>query len=146
MSKRFLFAFDFKEKTMNDYIITFLKEHQIDWFYQFPGVLVADIFGTDEYYQLDIENVVNDRKEVYYLTNRKYHRSGLERRFPLKGKAIVIHEPCYDVKVYLENSDTFTTSINACKLHVFDYYMCKTFNIGTVEDNLQRVAWVEIIA
>lgn len=146
MSKRFLFAFDFKEKTMNDYIITFLKEHQIDWFYQFPGVLVADLFGTDEYYQLEIEDVVNDRKEVYYLTNRKYHRSGLERRFPLKGKAIITQEPHYDVKVYLENNDMFTASINACKLRVFDYYMSKTFNMGMVEDNLQRVAWVEIIA
>lgn len=146
MLKRFLFAFDFKEKNMNDYILTFLKEHQIDWFYQWPGVLVADIFGTDEYYQLDIEDVVNDRKEVYYLPDRKYHRSGLKRLFPLKEKAIITHEPCYDVKVYLENNDTFTTSINACKLRVFDYYIGKTFNMGTAEDNLQRVAWVEIIA
>lgn len=98
MSKRFLFAFDFKEKTMNDYIIIFLKEHQIDWFYKSPGVLVADLFGTDEYYQLDIEDVVNSRKEVYYLTDKKYHRSGLERRYSLKEKAIVTHEPHYDVK------------------------------------------------
>lgn len=144
--KRYLFAFDFKESTMNSYIMNFLEEHQIDWFYQLPGLLVADIFGTDEYYQLNVEDVVNDRKEVYYLTDQKYHRNSLERRFPLKEKAIVIHEPYYDVKVYLENNDTFTTSINACKLYVFDYYMSKTFNVGTVEDNLQRVAWVEIIA
>lgn len=146
MSKIFIFAFDFKEKTMNDYIIAFLKEHQIDWFYQYQGVLAADIFGNDEYYQLDIEDVVNDRKEVYYLPDRKYHRSGLERLFPLKEKAIMTQEPHYDVKVYLENNDTFTTSINACKLRVFDYYIGKTFNMGTVKDNLQRVAWVEIIA
>lgn len=146
MTKIFLFAFDFEKGTMNDYIIAFLKGHQIDWFYQSPDVLVADLFGTDEYYQLDIEDVVNNRKEVYYLTDRKYHRSGLERRFPLKEKAIMIQEPRYDVKVYLENEDTFTSSINACKLRVFDYYMGKTFNMGTVEDNLQRVTWVEIIA
>lgn len=146
MSKIFLFAFDFKESTMNNYVIDFLKEHQIDWFYQIPGVLMADLFGTDEYYKLEIEDVVNDRKEVYYLTDRKYHRSGLERLYPLKEKAIMTHEPCYDVKVYLENNDTFTTSINACKLRVFDYYMGKTFNMGTAEDELQRVVWVEIIA
>lgn len=144
MSKIFLFAFDFEERTMNEYIIGFLKEHQIDWFYQCLGVLVADLFGTDEYYQLEIEDVVNDRKEVYYLTDRKYHRSGSERRYPLKERAIMIQEPCYDV--YLENNDTFTTSINACKLRVFDYYMGKIFNVGTVADNLQRVAWIEIIA
>lgn len=146
MSKIFLFAFNFERGTMNNYIIDFLKAHQIDWFYKSPGILVADIFGIDEYYQLDIEDVVNDRKEVYYLTDRKYHRSGLERRFPLIEKAIMIQEPHYDVKVYLENNDTFTTSINACKLRVFDYYMGKIFNVGTVEDNLQRVTWVEIIA
>lgn len=146
MVKKFLFAFDFKEKTMTDYIIGFLKEHQIDWFYQSPGVIVADLFGTDEYYQLEIEDVVNDRKEIYYLTDRKYNRSGLERRYPLKEKAIMTHEPCYGVKVYPENNDTFITSINACKLRVFDYYMGKTFNMGMVEDDLQRVAWVEIVA
>lgn len=146
MTKIFLFAFDFKEKTMNDYITTFLKEYQIDWFYQSPGILVADLFGTNKYYQLDIEDVINDRKEVYYLPDRKYHRSGLERLYPLKEKAIMTQEPCYNVKVYLENNDSFTTSINACKLRVFDYYMGKIFNVGTVEDNLQRVAWVEIIA
>lgn len=144
--KIFLFAFDFEERTMNDYIINFLKECQIDWFYQYPGVLAADLFGTDEYYQLEIEDVVNDRKEVYYLTDRKYHRSGLEWLYPLKEKVIMTHEPCYDVKVYLENNDIFTTSINACKLRVFDYYIGKTFNMGTVEDDLQRVALVEIIA
>lgn len=67
MSKIFLFAFNFKEKTLNDYILTFLKAHKIDWFNKSPGVLVADLFGTNEYYQLDIEDVVNSRKEVYYL-------------------------------------------------------------------------------
>ena len=146
MKKCFLFAFDFKEKTMTKYIIDFLKEHQIDWFYQYPGVLAADLFGTDEYYQLDIEDVINDRKEVYYLPDRKYHRSGLERLYPLKEKAIVTYEPYYDVKLYLENDDTFITSINACKQHVFEYYMGTTFNMGTVEDDLQRVTCVEIIA
>lgn len=146
MLKKFLLAFDFKEKTMNDYILTFLKKHQINWFYQSTGVLVADLFGTNEYYQLDIENVVNNRKEVYYLPDKKYHCSGLERRYPLKEKAIVTHEPCYDVKLYLENNDSFTMSINACKQRVFDYYMDKTFNMGIVEDDLQRVAWVEIVA
>lgn len=146
MTKIFLFAFDFKEKNMTHYIIDFLKKHQIDWFYQWPGVLVADLFGTDEYYRLDIEDVVNSRKEVYYLTDRKYYRSDLERLYPVKEKAIMTQEPCYDVKVYLENNDTFTTSINACKLRVFDYYMGKAFNMGTAEDELQRVAWVEIIA
>lgn len=146
MLKRFLLAFDFKENTMTEYVTTFLKSHQIDWFYQKPGIMVADLFGTDEYYQLEIEDVVNDRKEVYYLPDRKYHRNRLERRYPLKEKAIMTHEPCYEVKVYLENDDTFVTSINACKQHVFDYYMGNTFNMGTAEDDLQRVAWVEIIA
>ena len=49
--KNFLFAFDFTERTMNDYIIDFLKKNKIDYFYQFPGVIVADLFGTDEILQ-----------------------------------------------------------------------------------------------
>lgn len=145
--KNFLFAFDFTEKTMNDYIINFLKENQIDYFYQCPGVIVADIFGTNEYYQLEIKDIVNNRKEVYYSSDKKYSRKGVNRRYPLKERAITIgKEPCYTVKVYLENNDKFTTKINACKQKVFDFYMNNIFNIGVVEDNLQRVAWVEIIA
>lgn len=80
---------------MNDYLITFFKEHRIDWFYQMAGVLVADLFGTDKYYELDIKDVVNERKEVYYLLDKICHRNGLTRRFPIKGKAIMTHEPCY---------------------------------------------------
>ena len=49
--KNFLFAFDFTERTMNDYIIDFLKKNKIDYFYQVPGVIVADLFGTDEILQ-----------------------------------------------------------------------------------------------
>lgn len=144
--KNFLFAFDFKMGTMNEYILDFLKDNQIDYFYQCPGVLVADLFGTDEYYKLEIEDVIKDRKEVYYCTDKKYSRDGLERRFPLKEKAIRIgKQPCYTVKVFLENNDTSTTKINACKQKVFNFYMNNIFNMGVVEDNLQRVAWVEII-
>lgn len=114
--KQFLFAFDFKSETMSRYILDFLKDKQIDYFYQFPGVIVADLFGIDEYYQLEIEDVVKDRKEVYYNTDKKFSRKGLKRRFPLKERAIIIgKEPCYIVKVYLKNNDTFTTKINACK-------------------------------
>ena len=145
MTKIFLFAFDFKEGTMNAYLSTFLKDHEIDWFYQMPGTLVADLFGTDEYYKLEIEDVIDERKEVYYLPDKKYHRCNLERCYPLGTRAIITREPRYDIKVYLENNDTFTTSINACKQHVFDYCMGATFNIGTAEDNLQHMAWVEII-
>lgn len=145
--KNFLFAFDFKMGTMNNYITDFLKENQIDFFYQFPGILVADLFGTDEYYKLEIEDVIKNRKEVYYYTDKKYSRDGLERRFPLKEKAIRIgKQPCYTVKVFLENNDSFTTKINACKQKVFDFYMNNVFNMGIVEDDLQRVTWVEIIA
>jgi len=145
--KNFLLAFDFKERKMNDYILDFLKENQIDFFYQSPGILVADLFGTDEYYQLKIEDVIKDRKEVYYDTDKKYHREGLQRRYPLKERDITIgKEPCYAVKVYFENKDTVTTRINACKKNIFDFYMNNIFNIGSVEDNLQCVAWVEIVA
>lgn len=144
--KNFLFAFNYENGTMNDYITEFLKENQIDFFYQAPGIIAADLFGTDEYLQLEIDDIIGNRKEVYY-TDQKYKRNGLERIYSLKERAIRIGEtPCYTVKVYFENNDTITTKINACKKKVFDFYMNNIFNIGTVEDNLQRVAWVEIIA
>ena len=144
--KHFLCAFNFEQGTQNSYIISFLKENKIDWFLLFSGKIVADLFGTDEYLELEIDDVIGNRKEVYY-TDKKYKRNGLIRLYPLKERAISIgKEPCYTVKVYFENSDSITTKINACKEKVFDYYMNNIFNLGVVEDNLQRVAWVEIIA
>ncbi|WP_277407884.1 hypothetical protein [Lacrimispora xylanisolvens] len=144
--RNFLFGFNFEKGTMNGYITNFLVEHQIDFYCTMPGVFVADLFSTNEYYKLEIEDVVNDRKEVYYDSSKIYQPCGLERRFPLKEKAIITHNPTYEIKVYLENDDTFTTRINACKKYIYNEYMKRTFNMGTVEDNLQRVAWVEILA
>ena len=142
----FLFGFDFEIGTMNSYIISFLKLHQIDFYYLGPGLLVADLFGTNEYYSLEVEDVVNNRKEVYYNSDKKYPPSGLARLFPLKEKAIITHNPNYVIKVTLENEDTFTTHINANKLYINNYYIKKVFNVGAVEDNLQKVIWVDILS
>lgn len=144
--KTFLFAFNFELGNMNSYITDFLVNHQIDFYYKMPGVLVADLFGTNKYYRLEVEDVVNNRKEIYYDSSKIYQSCGLERRFSLGSKNIITHNPNYEIKVYLENEDTFTTRINACKKFIYNEYMKRTFNMGTVEDNLQRVAWVEILA
>jgi len=144
--KTYLFAFNFEKGTINSYITNFLEEHQIDFYYEIPGVLVADLFGTNEYYTLEVEDVVNNRKEVYYNSVKIYHSCGLKRRFPLGNMAIITHNPTYEIKVCLENDDTFTTRINACKKYICNEYMKRTFNMGTVEDDLQRVAWVKFLA
>lgn len=85
--------------TMNSYITSFLKEHQIDFYYEMPGVLVADLFGINQYYRLEVEDVVNNRKEVYYNSSKIYQPSGLERLFPLKNQAIITHNPQYEIMV-----------------------------------------------
>lgn len=146
MNKRFLFAFDFDNGTMNGYISNFLQEREIDFFYIMPGVLVADLFGTDTYYQLKVDDIVGNRKEVYYQTDKKYKRNGLKRMYPLTKKVITIKDPTYTIKVFMENNETFTTRINACKQYIFNEYMKQVFNMGIVKDNMQHVAWVEILA
>ena len=65
--KSFLLAFDFEKGNMNSYIINFLEKHQIDFYYQMPGVLVADLFGTNKYYRLEVEDVVNKGKKYIMI-------------------------------------------------------------------------------
>ena len=48
------------------------------------------------------------------------------------------------VKVIFENEDYFYTKINCkTKEEAEDYYIGKFFNIGTVEDNMQKCIKVE---
>lgn len=47
-------------------------------------------------------------------------------------------------KVTFENGDSFTTSINGTTESITKYYLNKVFNIGSVEDNLQRCIKVEV--
>lgn len=49
------------------------------------------------------------------------------------------------VRVYLENDDFFDTTINGTKEDVIAYYKDKTFNVGTIEDNMQKVTEVEFL-
>ena len=49
------------------------------------------------------------------------------------------------VKVTLDNGDNFTTRINATEQESRKYYMGKVFNVGTVDDNLQKCIDVEVI-
>lgn len=147
MTKKYLFAFNFEKGTMNDYIISFLQEREIDYFYALPGLLAADLFGTDTYYQLKINDIVGNRKEVYYFTDKQYKRSGLDRLYPLNRKSLSLGNiPTYTMKVYMENNDTFITRINACSHYIFNEYVKQSFNMGTVADDIQCVAWVEILA
>lgn len=47
------------------------------------------------------------------------------------------------VKCYYENGNTVTTGINATFEQAEQYFVGNVFNIGTVEDNLQRCIKIE---
>lgn len=48
-------------------------------------------------------------------------------------------------KIGFENGDSFITGFNGSLTEANDYYMGKTFNLGTVSDNLQRCISVEAV-
>lgn len=50
-----------------------------------------------------------------------------------------------NIKCTYENGNTSTTRVNATIEEAKEYYLGKIFNIGTVEDNLQKCIKVEII-
>ena len=49
------------------------------------------------------------------------------------------------VKVLFENGDYIKTTINGTKEEIRDYYVGNYFNIGNVEDNLQKCTEVEFV-
>ena len=73
-NRKYLFSFSFEKKnTQNSYIEAFLKENEIDFFFQL-GVIYADLFGKDIYYQLETEHVCKDVFEVYYEPEKTQKR------------------------------------------------------------------------
>jgi hypothetical protein len=49
------------------------------------------------------------------------------------------------VKVYFGNGDSLTTKINGTDEEITEYYLGKWFNLGSVEDNMQKCVKVEIL-
>jgi ribosomal protein L21E len=49
------------------------------------------------------------------------------------------------VKCTYENGDQITTRINTTFEEAKRYFLGKTFNIGTIEDNLQKCVKVEMV-
>ena len=68
--KRFLFPFVFEKMTIDINITRWLKERQINYFYDM-NVIYADVFGTDDFYRIEAEHVVGNVYEVFFCTDRK---------------------------------------------------------------------------
>jgi hypothetical protein len=50
-----------------------------------------------------------------------------------------------EVKVYFSNGDTITTMMNGTNEQIKEYYRIgKYFNLGSVNDNMQFVIYLEI--
>lgn len=49
------------------------------------------------------------------------------------------------IKVIFENGDYLYTKINGTSEEIKDYYVGNIFNIGVVEDNLQKCISIEFI-
>lgn len=142
--RRYLFTFNFTEGTINNFIRNYLEEKEIDYF-ECSQTLYADLFGTDTYYKLEAEHICKESFEVYYYPEKTETRT-LSRRHPLKERAIRTDEPCRLVNVTFENGDVINTRINGCKDTITGYYLNNKFNIGSVEDNVQKAVSVDIVA
>ena len=49
----------------------------------------------------------------------------------------------HTIKVIFENGDYFYTKINGTQEEIEKYYLGKYFNVGTVNDNIQKCVRVE---
>ncbi|UKI53164.1 MAG: hypothetical protein L6V86_08755 [Treponema sp.] len=49
------------------------------------------------------------------------------------------------VRVFFKNGDFLITRINGTKEQIEQYYLNKTFNIGTVNDNVQKCIKIEFL-
>jgi hypothetical protein len=83
-------------------------------------------------------------------------QKALERKWRGKKKTTYkesgVECPCADfhktrntLKVTYENKDIITTSFNGTKEEAENYYLNKYFNLGAVEDNMQKCVKVEVI-
>lgn len=51
----------------------------------------------------------------------------------------------HEIKVVLENGDSFCTKVNGTKADIEKYYVGMIFNVGVVDDDMQRCVSVEFL-
>jgi hypothetical protein len=51
----------------------------------------------------------------------------------------------HEIKVVLENGDSFYTKVNGTKADIEKYYVGTIFNVGTINDDMQRCVGVEFL-
>lgn len=51
----------------------------------------------------------------------------------------------HEIKVVLENGDTFYTKVNGTKEDIKKHYIGSVFNVGIVDDDMQKCVGVEFI-
>ena len=57
--KKYIFTFEWTKGCVNDYIIKFLKENKINYFYSLQQI-VADLYGIGQYFKFDYEHISGD--------------------------------------------------------------------------------------
>lgn len=57
----------------------------------------------------------------------------------------IASEQTKDVRIFFENGDSAITMINGTTEQIEQYYLNKTFNIGTVNDNMQKCIRIEFL-
>ena len=55
--KKYNFTVEWEKGSINDNIIKFLKENNIDFYYNHYFQLVADLYGTGQYFKFDYEHI-----------------------------------------------------------------------------------------
>ena len=63
--KNYLFTFEWVSGSMNDNIIKWLKQNNIDWHYNHFFELVADVYGISQYLKFDYEKISGELYGVF---------------------------------------------------------------------------------
>ena len=58
-NKKYIFTFEWAKGCVNDYIVKYLRENNINYFYQYQEI-VADLYGNGQYFKFDYEHINGD--------------------------------------------------------------------------------------
>ena len=143
--KNFLFPFVFDCMTINDNITKWLQERKINFFYNME-TLYADIFGTNEFFRIETEHVVNNIHEVFFCTNNKREYPFPSRRFPTEEKVHPVPNIFNTVKVIFANGDSIATTVCGDKISVETFYLNNLFQVNGDKNKFQKAVKVEFIS
>jgi len=123
----YLFEFKFEKNSINEHLIDWCKEREIDYFHGHLGGIYADVFGEGKHFKLETEAVGNGVFEVY-VNKDIIEFASLSRLYPMVPKAIKIEMPIRTLRLYFKEGNPITTVTNFPSKEAIPWFEGSLFN------------------